>query len=222
MKILIINPNSDSEMTAQIQETAVAFAAGAYEVECRRNPDAPPFIETYEDQVRTAPGMIALVRENEDSCDAFIVACHCDPNLDVLREITDKPVIGIGQTSMQMAAMLGHRFSVVSTTDHSIPNTEALVRKYHLAGQLASVRAPSPGMEHAPDEEKYLDAARRAISEDSAEVIVLGCAGMTGLDKRLQEQLGAPVLDGVICALILASGLLFWGRTMESSCKQST
>jgi allantoin racemase len=135
----------------------------------------------------------------------------------VLKEITDKPVVGIGQASMQMAAMLGHRFSVVSTAEHSIPNKEALVSRYHLAGQLASVRAPSPGMEAAPDEEKYLDAARRALAEDGAEVIVLGCAGMTGLDKRLQRELGAPVLDGVVCALILASGLLFWGRTMKST-----
>ncbi len=217
MKILIINPNSDENMTRQIRETAEAFAAGKYEVECRCNPDAPRFIETYQDQVQTAPGMMALVQENQDTCDAFIVACHCDPNLDVLKEITDKPVIGIGQASMQMAAMLGHRFSVVSTAEHSIPNKEALVRKYHLAGQLASVRAPSPGMEDAPDEEKYLDAARRALAEDGAEVIVLGCAGMTGLDKRLQQELGAPVLDGVVCALIVASGLLFRGRTMKSN-----
>jgi len=217
MKILIINPNSDVSMTRQIQETAEAFAAGQYEVECRCNPDAPRFIETYEDPVRTAPGMMAMVRENEDTCDAFIVACHCDPNLDALKDITTKPVIGIGQASMQMAAMLGHCFSVVSTAEHSIPNKETLVHKYLLSGQLASVRAPSPGMECAPDEEKYLDAARRALAEDGAEVIVLGCAGMTGLDKRLQRELGAPVLDGVVCALIVASGFLFRGRTMKSS-----
>jgi allantoin racemase len=208
MKILIINPNSDENMTRQIQATADGFASGEYEVECRHNPEAPKFIETYEDQVRTAPGMITLVRENEDTCDAFIVACHCDPNLDVLKEITDKLVVGIGEASMHMAAMLGHRFSVVSTAENSIPIKEALAHRYHLEGLLASVRAPSPGMENASDEEKYLDAGRRAMAENGAEVIVLGCAGMTGLDKRLQEKLGAPVLDGVVCALIIASGLV--------------
>lgn len=36
--------------------------------------------------------------------------------------------------------MLGHRFSVISTAEHSIPNKEALVRKYHLEGLLASIR----------------------------------------------------------------------------------
>jgi len=41
MKILIINPNSDENMTGHIRETALKFAAGRYEVECLRNPDAP-------------------------------------------------------------------------------------------------------------------------------------------------------------------------------------
>jgi allantoin racemase len=46
-----------------------------------------------------------------------------------------------------------------------------------------------------------------ALAEDMAEVIVLGCAEMGGLDKRLTEKLGAPVLDGVVCALSIATGL---------------
>jgi allantoin racemase len=61
------------------------------------------------------------------------------------------------------------------------------------------------------DEERYFLAAQSAINEDMAEVIVLGCAGMAGLDKRLQERLGAPVLDGIACALIIASGLVKYG-----------
>ncbi len=48
----------------------------------------------------------------------------------------------------------------------------------------------------------------RSIKEDMAEVLVLGCAGMTGLDKHLEEKLGIPVLDGIVCALIIASGLV--------------
>jgi len=211
MRILIINPNSDPEMTAAIQRSADHFANGEFDVVCEPTPGAPQFIETYEDQIRAAPGMVQLIRENEDEFDAFIVACHCDPNLDAMKEISGKPVVGIGEASMKIASMLGHRFSVVSTAQHSIPNKEALVRKYHLESLLASVRAPEDEMATADDEEKYLQAARSAIEEDMAEVIVLGCAGMTGLDKRLEEKLGAPVLDGVVCALIIAVGLVKYG-----------
>jgi len=209
IKILIINPNSDPEMTRAIQETADDFTKEELEVLCLHTPGAPEFIETREDEVLAAPGMIKLVKENDDNYDAFIIACHCDPNLDVIKEITDKPVVGIGEASMRIAGMLGHRFAIIQTTEESVPLKEALVEKYQLGDALASVRAPrdiSPG---CSDEEKYVAAARDAIAEDSADVIVLGCAGLTGLDKRMQKELGVPVLDGVICGLILATALAY-------------
>jgi allantoin racemase len=208
MKILIINPNSDAAMTTVILEAARKFAGGDFEVDCLPTPGAPEFIETYKDQVKAALGMLQILRDNETAYDAFIVACHCDPNLDVMKEVTKKPVVGIGEASMKIATMLGHRFSVISTDNHSTPNKEALVRKYHLQDLCASVRAPQRDMKQCTDEETYLQVARLAIEKDMAEVIVLGCAGMAGLDKRLEERLGVPVLDGVTCALIIASGLV--------------
>jgi len=210
-KMLIINPNSDEEMTKAIQKTAENFAQDEYEVVCMSTPGAPSFIETYEDQSQAAPGMIKRLRENQDTFDAFIIACHCDPNLDVLKEITKKPVVGIGETSMKIASMLGHCFSVIQTTEFSIPIKQELVRKYHLQDNLASIRAAvAPGQESS-DDEKYLKAAQAAIEEDGAEVIVLGCAGLTGADKRLEKKLAAPVLDGIVCGLIVAAGLVKYG-----------
>ena len=208
MKILIINPNSDLEMTEAIQRTAENFSGGDFEVTCKPTPGAPKFIETYEDEIKTAPGMIQLVRENEDKFDAFIIACHDDPNLDVMKEITRKPVVGIAEASMKIASMLGHRFSVLTTSEHSIPIKEALARKYHLQDVLASIRAPREETIKKNDELKYMETAQSSIKEDKAEVLVLGCAGMTGLDKHLEEKLGIPVLDGIVCALIIASGLV--------------
>jgi len=211
MRIFIINPNGDPEMTLKIEAAARAFAAGEFEAVCQATPGAPRFIDTYEDQAQAAPGMARLLRDNHEVFDAFVVACHCDPNLDLMKEISRKPVVGIGEASMKIATMLGHRFSVVSTAAHSIPNKEALIEKYHLRGLLASVRAPAPEDMDAPLEEKYFRTARAAVDNDAAEVIVLGCAGLAGLDKRLQERLGVPVLDGVVCALIIAAGLVRYG-----------
>lgn len=208
MKILIINPNSSKKMTGAIQQTAQQFASGEFEVETKSTPGAPGFIETYEDQVKAAPGMIQLLRENEDKFDAFIVACHCDPNLDMMKEISVKPVVGIGEASMKIASMLGHKFSVITTAKHSVPNKEALIHKYFLQAVLASVKAPASDILNCGKEEKLYLTAKSAVDDDMAEVIVLGCAGMAGTDKYLQEKLGVPVLDGVICALIIASGLV--------------
>jgi len=211
MKILIINPNSDLEMTEAIAKTAVDFAERKYEVVCLPTPGAPKFIETYEDASQSAPGMIRILKENEDTYDGFIIACHSDPNLDIMKEITPKPVIGIGEASMKIASMLGHKFSVISDTIHSIPNKEDLARKYHLEKVLASVRAPHEKNELDSEKTIYTEVARKAVEKDAAEVLVLGCAGLTGLDKPIQTAVGAPVLDGIICALIIVSGLIQYG-----------
>ncbi|HWR18590.1 MAG TPA: aspartate/glutamate racemase family protein [Clostridia bacterium] len=208
MKILIINPNSSEDMTKSIQETALQYANGDFEVKTFSTPGAPEYIDYYSDAAQAAPGMMRLVKENEAEYDAFIVACHCDPNLDLLKQITDKPVVGIGESSMKLASMLGHSFSVVSAGDHSIPNKYAVIRKYHLEGCTASVRGPKEPCECFTASAPYLSAARTAIEEDLAEVIVLGCAGFSGLAPKMQKELGVPVLDGVVCALIVASGLV--------------
>ena len=207
-RILIINPNSSVEMTRVIQAAAEEFASGDFEVDTESIPTAPEFIDSYEDEQQAAPGMVESIRRNQSTWDAFVVACHCDPNLDLMKEISDKPVVGIGEASMKLASMLGDRFSVLSATRQSVPNKRALVRKYNLQASLASVRAPDEGVEDLSDEDRYFQMGRAAIDEDLAEVLVLGCAGLAGLDKRLQERLGVPVLDGVVCALVVAEGLV--------------
>ena len=208
MNILIINPNSSEKMTNSIFGIAKQFANGDFRVDCMPTPDASQFIETYEDEIKAAPGMVQVVQENENKYDGFVIACHYDPHLDMMKEISSKPVVGIGEASMKIASMLGHRFSIITTDDHSIPIHEDLVYKYHLENYVASIRAPLDQDENLLEPERYLKVAQRAITEEMAEVIVLGCAGLAGLDKTIQKKLGVPVLDGVVCALMIITGLV--------------
>ena len=208
MKILIINPNSDHKMTADIQRSALACAGNRFEVETMRTPGAPKFIDTYLDTALAVPGMLRLIREYETQFDAFVIACHCDPNLDLCKEVTAKQVVGIGEASMKMASMLGHRFSVLSTSPDSVPNKQALVHRYGLDSSLASVRAPKNPAHDLEDGALFLQLGREALQEDGAEVLVLGCAGLCGLGEVIRAELGVPVLDGVVCGLIIAEGLV--------------
>ena len=112
---------------------------------------------------------------------------------------------------MKIASMLGHSFSVVTTAQRSIPPKEVQARKYHLQDLLVSVRAPDQDASDCENEELFLQLARLAKEQDLAEVIVLGCAGLTGMDKLIQGRLGIPTLDGVVCALMLAEGMVRYG-----------
>jgi allantoin racemase len=211
MRILIINPNSDPEMTAAIQESAQAFAAGDFHVTTLATPGAPRFLETYEDEIRSGPGMLELLRTHEADFDAFVIGCHSDSNIHAARELTGKPVIGIGEASMRLAGFLGHNFAVVTTHEHSIPGKLVQIRALSLQDRLVSIRAPEEGEEGWADADLFMELSRRAVEEDRAEVIVLGCAGLSGMDRKIQDALGVPVLDGVACALILASGFARYG-----------
>jgi allantoin racemase len=53
--------------------------------------------------------------------------------------------------------------------------------------------------------------ANRALAEDAAEAIVLGCAGLADLVEPLQQHLGVPVIDGVAAGIKMVEGLLALG-----------
>ena len=228
IKILIINPNSSEIITQNIQKTATEYANGDFIVNTVNTPGAPEYLESYADRAAVSGAMMQLVKENETAYDAFIIAAHCDPNADVIKEITTKPVVSMGEASMKMATMLGHSFSVVSASMHSIPNKQRMIHEYHLSGCCASVRAPSVKLDGWSQADLLLNEARKAVEEDLAEVIVLGSGGMCGLDKSMSKTLGVPVLDGVVCSLIIACGLVkaglstskirrFSGKVVQSS-----
>lgn len=208
MKILVINPNSDPAMTEDIRQAAERYAAGRFQVITEATPGAPRFIDTFGDALGAAPGMLALVKQYEDKVDAFVIACACDPNLLALREATDKPVVGIGQASMVLASHLGRTFTILQTDSYSIPQKKDLVHRYHLESYLASVRTVETG---ATPYEQYLAAARKAVAEDGAECILLGCAGLCTLRDQLEQALGLPVLDGVLCGVAEAEALVRLG-----------
>ena len=208
MKLLVINPNSDTAMTTVIRQAAENYAAGEFQAVCLDTPGAPGFIDSYQDEVETAPGLLALIREYEQQFDGFLVACMDDPNLDAVKEITGKPVVGIAEAAMKIASMIGHRFSIVSTSRASVANHQVLARKYHLEALLASVRYPEGVAANLAEEERFFEAAKSAVEDDLAEVIVLGCAGLADMAKRLEARLKVPVLDGVVCGLIILSGMI--------------
>lgn len=215
MRICILNPNSSAEMTEVIQTNARNFAAGDFQVDCIRNEGAPAFIGCYEDMYESTGGMVRTVKERQGDYDAFIVACHSDPALDLLKEISEKPVVGICEASVKLATMLGHRFSVVSTGQRPIPEKQALCRKYGVESSLASVVGPEEFRSDWHGAEGFIASGRKAIERDGAEVLVLGCAGMGHITKQMEAELGVPVLDGVVCALIVAAGFVRAGLSVS-------
>lgn len=215
MRLLVINPNSTATMTAKIGAAAQAAASTGTEILAVNPTGTPVSIEGYYDEAMSVPGMLNLIRTTPDF-DAVIVACFDDTGLDAARCLTDRPVIGIGEAAYHFASMLANKFSVVTTLARSVPALEHNLHRYGMAARCARVRSSEVAvleLEHAGSDACNRISAEidRAMTEDRAEAIVLGCAGMADLAGRLATQHGLPVLDGVSCAVKLAEAMVGLG-----------
>jgi len=215
MRILVINPNTTASMTHKIG-VAAAAAASAGTIVSAVNPNSgPASIEGYYDEAFSVPGLIAALKKAPEM-HAYVVACFDDTGLDAARCATSAPVIGIGEAAFHMASLIAGKFSVVTTLSRSVPAIEHNLTKYGLASRCAKVRAsnvPVLSLEEpgSPARDRISEEIARALREDHAEAIVLGCAGMTDLAAALAEEHGVPVLDGVACAVKLCEGLVGLG-----------
>ena len=226
MRILFINPNTTAEFTHRVQETVDQYAApSTTAVVC--NPTAgPKSIGCIYDELLSSGPTLGLAIAEMDHYDAFVIACVSDhPAVYALREITNKPVIGICEAAVYFACMLGYKFSIVTTDEAWEPLLADAVHHFGLAERCASVRSiqmPVLALESAKSEQIYqiiLKTSRLAIEQDNAEVICLGCAGMSGIDKKLEAELQVPVIDGVVAALKLMEGLV--GYNLHTSKKRA-
>jgi allantoin racemase len=169
----------------------------------------------------SVPGLLDVIQSHPE-VDAVVIACFDDTGLDAARCSTDVPVLGIGEAAFHAATMLSCRFSVVTTLRRSVPGIEANLVRYGLDRRCGRVRAsdvPVLALE-ALDAEVLATLGReveRAIDEDGAEAVVLGCAGMAGLDEIFADRYGIPIVDGVAVATTFAEALAATGlRTSKT------
>ena len=215
MKIKLINPNTTQSMTDSIYNMAVRYADADTEITAVSPLTGPDSIECYVDEYLAVPGVIQEVikGDKEENADAFIIACFGDPGLAAAREVTEKPVLGICESAITTAKFIAPYFSVVSVLDRSRKVTEDVVKAYGAESFCRSIRTTGLSvLEFGKNPEKGLKAlaeqGRRAVEEDGAECILLGCAGFVDFVDRLREELRVPVLDGVMPAVKLAEALV--------------
>ena len=176
-------------------------------------------MESAYDEALAAPDVVAKVREaEEDGIDAVIINCFNHPGLDAARELVSIPVTGPCETSMHVAAMLGHKFSVITVLEGLIPELEQHAQKYGVGWKLVSARSidlPVLDLGKGHDEfvGRKVEKAVEAIEEDGAHVIVLGCTGLAGPDKQVRSGLSkagyeVPVIDPASIALKMAEALV--------------
>jgi allantoin racemase len=209
--ILVINPNSNPEVTAGLRDAVRPFALrGGPAIACVDLPEGPFGIESEADVAAVIPLLEARVRAEPAA--AFVIACYSDPGIEACRMAVARPVFGIGESAMLTAMTRGRRFGVVAILEASIPRHLRYIEGLGIGRRLASERALELRVHELADEgrtwDRLVEVATALKDRDGADVVILGCAGMSRYRRRLAQQLGVPVIDPTQAAVGFALSAL--------------
>jgi allantoin racemase len=196
----------------QVKEYLEEAVRGQAKVTVIRVNRGPVSIETFFDESFAAPELTRIVSEMAGDYDAVVLNCFADPAIAALRELTEVPVAGAGESAMILASLLGHRFSVVSVMRNSGPWTEIQASRLGLGPRLAgAVGVDIPVLELVQHpEEAFRQIAKEAVAmveSLGSEAVVLGCTGMVPLRQAIQESVPVPVVEPLLSAVMLACAL---------------
>ncbi|MCS6784475.1 MAG: aspartate/glutamate racemase family protein [Candidatus Caldarchaeum sp.] len=182
-----------------------SFTSHGFSVDIAAVATGPLSIESYCDEyVCVQPALELAIKCEEKGYAAVIIGCFGDPGIEALREAMRIPVVGPGETSMHVASMLGYGFSIITILKNVVNPLKTLARKLSLEDKLVSVRViDKPVLSLYDDVEstkkRLLDEGRKAVEQDGADTLVLGCMSeaFLGLSEYLQNELGVPVVNPV-------------------------
>jgi allantoin racemase len=224
MRILVVNVNTSRSMTESIAEGARRYASAGTEIVALQPHFGAEAVDCNFESYIAAVAVMDRVVTYKEPYDAVVLAGFGEHGRDGLQELIEQPVVEICEASAHVAMMIGRAYSVVTTLQRSVPAIEDRLKLGGLWERCASVRASGLStldVDHDPQGSMraIVAEARKAVEEDHAEVICLGCAGMAGLEEAITGELHVPVIDGVGAAVRLAEALV--GLGLKTS-KRST
>ncbi|AXB45151.1 aspartate/glutamate racemase family protein [Amycolatopsis albispora] len=211
MRILVTNCNTTERMTKEIEAGARAAASPGTEIVAMTPAWGPESAEGWLDSFLSAAAVLDLLRGiDENSFDAVVLAGFGEHGREGARELLRIPVVDITEAAAHLACLLGRRYGVVTTLDRTSGMIEDSLHTAGVLPNCVGVVGTGLGVLELGDEQRTASAlvtAARRLRDRGAEVVVLGCAGMTGMDRRISTELGVPVVDGVAAAVRLAETL---------------
>jgi len=214
MRLLLINGNTDPAITARMVALARATAGAGVAIEGATAPFGARYISTRSAAAIAAHAVLdALARALADAPppDAVMLACFGDPGIAALRELSPVPVVGMAEASILAAATLGGRIALLTGGARWVPMLTEYAAAIGFGARVIVRGIALTGDAIAADPDAALPAlaaeARAAVTEDGAEVVVLGGAGLAGLAGRIADAVPVPLLDSLAATVRAAIAL---------------
>jgi Asp/Glu/hydantoin racemase len=152
--------------------------------------------------------------------DALVIGCFYDTALHDAREVSGQMMVTAPcVSSVEIAVSLANRFGIIvgrrkwvdqmTSTVEDIGQVKRLSGFYHVELGVNDFQA-----DHARTRERLTEAGRKAVRDDYAEALILGCTLEIGFHKDLEKALGVPVIDPAIAGLKRAE----YGAVLKRQC----
>ena len=213
MRLLIYNPNTTQAVTDRMVAQARRHASADTEIVGLSAPRGVPYISLPEQAAAAEAVTLEVVAREWPAYDAIIVAAFADPGLPQARALSKRPVLGIAESALLTASMMGERFAVVSMASTLLPVFQTMARRLGLTERLATsffLDAPVTDVARMQiDHGAALEAACRDIAaRGEVSSIILGGGPLAGLADGFRARIAVPLLDGVACAVRHAETLV--------------
>ena len=149
------------------------------------------------------------LKAEKEGFDAFLIGNITDAGLREARELVNIPVLGLSETSLHVASMMGASFGLIAIAERWVPRLMENVERYGLRGKLAGIEA----MQTSPLDlrKAFRDEARRQdviarftqavekLVEKGAEVVIPagGEVGVFAIEAGLFEFENTPIVSGI-------------------------
>lgn len=206
-QILIINPNSNQEVTKRIQKTADRILESDCKALVLHPSQSPNAIETLAHRKIAEPLALDLLSQHQ-GYDGYVMACFDDIAIKASRRFLKVPVVDTVEASINLARLYESKFTIVTTVEAMVPGICSLIHSLGASHQC-TVRAAGIGVAEAAAGEpntlqKIDETIIKARNIDGAKVIILGSGGLAGHADRLTKLHGIPVIDSIEAAIRVA------------------
>jgi allantoin racemase len=151
------------------------------------------------------------LRAEREGYDAFLIGNIFEPGLHALREVLNIPVMGLCETSVFVACLMGASFSIVNVNPKFTRRVVENIASYGLSGRLISIdrmNVERPAIFDRAFEDKVVRdeviaqfgaAARQGLEKGAEVVIPAGGIVMTLLTEAgIHEIDNAPIVNGAV------------------------
>ena len=207
-RVVVINPNSTKAVTEGIDAALhpLRFSDGP-QFDCITIEEGPKGIATQRQVDGVVAPLCKAITKESNSADAFVIACFSDPGLYSAREVTNKPVFGIGTSSFAQATLVGERFGIIAILEQSTVRQRRAVRLMGFESRYAGSLPIGIGAEELEGDkvrDRMIKVGQTLIETNGADVLIMGCAGMARYRTYIERTLGVPVIDPSQAAAIQA------------------